>query len=106
MLDGENKVDLPVAIKRTTVGSAIGEILVRAIGLPDGVTCESRVSKSDGESSKQVKLEFFATRTEPYSGEIQILGEPMDSTFRPRKALTPERFRTRFESIWITATGE
>ena len=95
--------ELPVTISRRNIeGDSVGEIRVSIEGLPDGVTCEPVVSKPDGESAKKITLKLSTESGEPFSGLVRVTGKELASGVR-KSALTPERFRSRFNSLWLTA---
>lgn len=99
VLNREEGLELPVTINRTTGAEpAIEEILVDAVDLPAGVKCEAAKSAKEGDSSSKVTLKLEATG-EPWSGFIRVRGSAGE---RSRIARTPERFRARFDEIWLT----
>jgi len=102
VVDGEETSELPVTISRRNIeGDSVGEIRVSIEGLPAGAKCEPVVSKPDGESAKKITLKLSSESDKPFSGSVRVIGEEVAGRFR-KSALTPKRFRSRFNSLWLT----
>lgn len=94
--------ELSVNIERDSgEGDGVGEIEISAQELPPGVTATPVVSKNEGDSSKKVLLQFTTTNVEAFAGLIQIQGIARDME-QVRYAMTPTKFHTNFDSIWLT----
>ncbi|KAA5541788.1 serine protease [Roseiconus nitratireducens] len=58
-------------------------IRVSAMGLPDGVTCESVISEAKGDTAKKVTLKLMSTGKKPRRGSFQIVGAALNGEKQP-----------------------
>ena len=92
-------LEIPVAIHRTGGGKI--SLTLTADDLPPGVTCES-VRCEDGAKKVTLKLQTDGT---PFSGPLRIVGTSTEPPLR-RGALTPARFGTSFDHVWLTVVDK
>lgn len=98
----EKPTEIPVTLARTD-GFA-DEVSVSVVGLPPGVTCDAVVSPVKGENSASLKLNLKAAENaEPFSGVIQITGQPTkpDSKSVTAKFSLPNSTMTT-DRLWLT----
>lgn len=99
MLSAGKPLEIPVTITRSAFEQ---EIAVRAIGLPDGVSAEPVMSAPKGDSSKTVKLILKSDGQATFSGPIQIVGRPAESSNVKVATVTLKAFQTESSAIWLT----
>ncbi|MCA9218174.1 MAG: PPC domain-containing protein [Planctomycetales bacterium] len=104
VVDSAKPTEVEITVARMSGSQGkLGDIKISASGLPEGVTCDPVVSAAEGDSSKKVKLAFATTGSIQFSGPIQIVGTASEPESLSVNCLTPARFETRRDEIWLTA---
>lgn len=91
--------EVAVAVERTQ-GFA-GDIELKAVGLPEGVTAAAVKSVANGDTAKSVKLVLTAARG-AYSGPIQVIGATTQPPARSHAATLKLPSGALFSDLWIT----
>jgi len=92
-------LEIPVTVERRSGFAASLPISLQ--GLPEGVTAEPVVSEPKGDSAKAVKLIVKSTRTQAWSGPVQVVGKP-DGAADVTAALVPAGSTDRLPHLWLT----
>ncbi|MBC8352013.1 MAG: PPC domain-containing protein [Planctomycetes bacterium] len=96
-------LEIPVTIGRQNGFS--GEIVVKAIELPDGVTCEVVKSEAKGDSSKSVKVVLKA-EADPASAPFKVVGSTSGEGAIERTArYTIAGTTTEYSKAWLTVAA-
>lgn len=103
-LSDAKPLEVAVTVKRhASSPKPIGNIKIKAVDLPVGVTCTEVVSEPKGKTSEKVTLKLESGGT-AYSGRIRILGSAArngEETLE-RFARTPPRLGACFDRLWLT----
>lgn len=103
VVTAEKPTEFPLTIQRRAApNGAVGPITIEVVGLPPGVTAPPVISEPAGPTSEKVTLVLSSTGA-GYSGPIRIVGKASVPKELQRPALTPARFSTYFDAIWLTA---
>ena len=97
----DKPAEITVKIARRGSVEAIGGIVLRAVGLPEGIVCPEVTSEATGPTAAEVKLAITSNGV-PFSGPIRIVGTSNGPTMLERTAHTPVRLEVTFDSIWAT----
>ena len=101
-LPHDKPLEVPVSVQRHAgTGLAVKDIRIEVVGLPSGVSCDDVLSLATGETASKVTLQL-KSNGQPYSGPIRIRGSETESNV-VRFALTPVKYRSCTNTIWLTA---
>ncbi|MBB73417.1 MAG: pre-peptidase [Planctomycetaceae bacterium] len=95
----DKTVEVPIAIERKE-GFA-EEIVIEAIGLPEGVTAEPVVSGPKGDASKSVKLVIKPTN-KGVSGPFSVIGKAGEATLQRTAQFPVAGTSRRLSQVWLT----
>ncbi|MEZ6041936.1 MAG: PPC domain-containing protein [Planctomycetaceae bacterium] len=99
-MSSEKPLEIDVSVKRMENYSEA--ITIQLEGLPEGLSCESMTSSSEGESSKSVKLSVSGAAKEAFNGHIRIVATS-ESGRRREAAATSIPATANRNLIWLTA---
>lgn len=92
-------LEIPITIARNDGFKE--EVMVSALGLPEGATVESVKSEAKGDTSKAVKLILKTDDAKPFNGPLHIVGQYGEgSSVSAEFDLTT--FNRSTEDIWLT----
>ncbi|MCH2200844.1 MAG: hypothetical protein MK102_02655 [Fuerstiella sp.] len=101
LVNNAEAVEVPVTITRTN-GYA-KRLTVSLEQLPEGVTAESVVSETDGDSSKAVTLKLIRDENAPaFCGAIRVLCRAEDCGDRQLATAAIENSKSTTSEIWLT----
>ena len=101
-MTANESTELVVSVQREGgEGEPIGDIEIAALDLPPDVTAEPVISKTDGDTAKQVTLSFSTTAGRTYSGPIRVQGKSASGP-HVRTATTPARLGAVLDHAWLT----
>ena len=95
----DKTVEIPVSIERQE-GFA-EEIVIEAVGLPEGVTAESVVSGPKGDVSKSVKL-VIKPKKKGISASFSVLGKAGKSGSQRTAVFPVAGTSRRLSQVWLT----
>ncbi|MBM4069027.1 MAG: pre-peptidase [Planctomycetes bacterium] len=92
-------VEIPIKVQRY---GAVGPIVLRVVGLPDGVTAAPAVSEPTGPSAAAVTLKLTC-KGKAFSGPVRLVGLASQPKGLERRVRTAPRLNAAFETIWLTS---